>query len=1137
MLLFESCQKEEIPDQITAVSAKAGNFDFLLSFASFGDEISTHSIEKEYENTNNNVSRSSTSESIVIPVDDNLNIYATLSANPVEMKYSVTKRNFKPDSKIRIVAYENSVVVTEDIFIVNGDVLKREGEDDARFFLPPGDYVFVAYSLNSDTEYPPAIAPVLEDINPSDDLIWGVSAPIHLYGEAIEVPIQMRHKLTQLKAVFSTGVGGDHITTIEDVTIPGFLVNMTTETGVLSNAGASNQVIAFPPTPNDTMIQSSTRTVFTGNPPTDPTIISIGTLTVGAKTLNDVKATFAKKLQSGVSYTLRMKIGESPDIKDDRPPTGFIPYIGAFWKAHQTGERLIHIPRAPLGGADGAWTAQVIVGKEWIRLDTQMSSDNNIGWRGTGNEANVDNGNDSGFDTNHAVSSISTFVNGHLRENGSNGYKSGDENIYFRIGLTGFNPDPTPRYGMVLLTYADNKLRQRIWIRQGEDADYLMRPDDVFSSSTRPEAQKFSPYNLTDPYGNSQTDYNSMAYGTGLLGANGGTFVDYPSQAGYFFQWNNSTRAFNPYLPTVNNWNTYFGNIYWDAYTDETCPTGYRRPQDGRDTLYNTIGLMVGSEIRQSLWLTPKVSSIPSIDNSVCGYYADGFFDRRTITNGPGTYSETNTSVSVGDNQIAHIGRLFFNPANYASLFFPSAGYRGFSGNLQDVGHMGYYWTTTTYDANEAWYYAHNHDVLAAMLYGYRSCSNSVRCVYDTRSISVSPQNLYFTWNSTGAPNAQTITVLNDFPNWYASVTYHQGSGWLNITPTTSSNSSSNVSVVPNSDNNGSTPRTATVSIKTGYANSTLLVTQNNKTHVVLTYSQNSQATIPAKATSVTGEVWGGGGGGGGIYSGSGVQANGGGGGGGAYALKKYIAGVSLSLTVGTGGLRGENNANGFPGNTSKIVINSSTDPAVIANGGDGGQHTNGQLINSHFGNGGSGGTATGGDINLSGQNGGNHNSTPPSYGGASGNGTGPATASPPNGNHALPGNPPGGGGSGSRDVGFAVNQPGAKGADGLVVISYDLSLNITGANIYTTGTTLQLSVANPDAALNYIWRRNGGASLGTGAILTIPNVSSSNEGSYTVEYTYNHPNAIVSGSGTGISFSSTTYTFTSAAHNVTVIP
>lgn len=1129
IVLFDSCQKEDIPEQIKIVSVKEGKFKFLLSFTPFGDEISVRSMEKDRDTSK----QSSQSESIVIPVDDDLNIYATLSTDPPEDKRPITTRSFVHHSKIRIVAYESSIVATDAIFLVDGNDLIRDGGDDARFELPPGDYVFVAFSLNSSTEDPPAIAPVLEEISPTYDLIWGISDPVHLEGPAIEVQIIMHHKMSQLKAVFATGYGGDPITAIADVTLPGFLVDMNPETGVLANAGTNTQVIDFPATPNDTIASSTTRTVFTGNPSADPTIFSIGTLSVGAKTLNDVKATFAKKLQSGYSYTLRMKIGESPEITDDLPPDGFIPYVGAFWKNDQTGERLIRIPRVTSGDADGTWTAQVIEGKDWIILDKVMSSDDNIGWRNIGSETLVENGNDSGFDLNHAVTGISTFVSGHLRENGSAGYQSGDEDIYFRIGLTGANPNPpTPRYGMVLLTYKSNQLRQRIWIRQGENADYLMRPQDLNGSSSRPEAQKFSPYNLTDPTSNIQTDYTTTA----LLGANGGAFVGYPSQAGYYFQWNTSTRAFNPYSLSISNWNTAYGNEYWNTFTDETCPTGYRRPQDGRDSIHNTAGTVFNSEIRQSLWLTPVSASNTNTDNSVWGYYADGFFDRRTISNAPGAYYGTNSSVSSGNSLVAHIGRLFFNPATSSSLFFPAAGNRVSDGTLQDAGDRASYWTGTSYDPYNAWMFMHN-NILATMVSGYRYFGFPVRCIYDPRTISVSAQNLYFAWNANNSSMAQTVTVFNDFPDWMASITYHQGTGWLSVSPMSSSSSNTNITVVPNSDNNGTAPRTATITIKTGYGNRTILVTQNNKMSVTLTYNTPNtySALIPASASTITGEAWGGGGGSGGVNRGM-SACGGGGGGGGSYSTRdNFQGGATASITVGAGGIRGESQplmSYGGTGGFSQIVCGANT---ITAYGGVGGQGVTGG-----GGNGGAGGFATGGITNSPGAYGGNGSGNNGGTGGYSPNGGGTTIA---NGNGSLTGQFgvagafPGGGAAGARcPAGIGGDFPGAKGADGRIIVRYDLSLNIAGSNIYTAGSTLLLSVAYPDA-VTYTWKQNG-TTVGTGPTLSISNITSANAGNYTVECSYSYSGASsLSVSGTGISNSGVTFTVISAIHNVTVIP
>ena len=107
-------------------------------------------------------------------------------------------------------------------------------------------------------------------------------------------------------------------------------------------------------------------------------------------------------------------------VTDSTPPIGFRPYVGAFWKSTQTGERLIRISRPTIdfnnngaalttdqqAATDGDWSAQVIAGMDWIVLDTQMTTDQNVGWRTdvTPNEADVANGNDAGFDNSYRVS-------------------------------------------------------------------------------------------------------------------------------------------------------------------------------------------------------------------------------------------------------------------------------------------------------------------------------------------------------------------------------------------------------------------------------------------------------------------------------------------------------------------------------------------------------------------------------------------------------------------------------------------------------------------------------------------------------------------------------------------------------------
>jgi len=446
--------------------------------------------------------------------------------------------------------------------------------------------------------------------------------------------------------------------------------------------------------------------------------------------------------------TRYVTVAQFPDnYQDSSAPTNFFPYVGAFWRYNQTGERLIRDVR-PTGNAtqqaavDGAWTAAVISGADWITLDTVMTSDNQI-WTDTPKNS----GNDEGFDTKYAVVNGSNMVSGTMNVT--------TPQIYFRIGLkdTLASADAAPRYGMVLLT--NNNYTQRIWIRQGEAADYLFRSDDPvlggkITTRTANQCRQFSPYNLT------AATLGTMSVGINGASPNPGIWTAYPSQAGAFFQWANDntgyTRyAWDSYTVTgttlgidANLWNAY-PSTYWDALKDthETCPSGYRRPTDGLttgDITANAGGpTITSSEARQSLYLTPQSQSgINDVSNSVWGYYADGFFDRRQIKNGPGSNnSGTNSSVSTGNNQIAHIGRLYYNPYNNASLFFPAAGSRSYNnGSLADAGKNGYYWSSTSSSPSGAWYQALNGTIpLANQSYiDYRSWGYSIRCVKNSNN-------------------------------------------------------------------------------------------------------------------------------------------------------------------------------------------------------------------------------------------------------------------------------------------------------------------------------------------------------------------------------------------------------------------
>ena len=194
--------------------------------------------------------------------------------------------------------------------------------------------------------------------------------------------------------------------------------------------------------------------------------------------------------------------------------------------------------------------------------------------------------------------------------------------------------------------------------------------------------------------------------------------------------------------------------IMWDAatgYTEhkstfETCPLGYRRPTDGptNEIAYNgpypvknpaassnTIVAneasfvqarkeqIADSEFRVSLFPYPYAGNAnenadyPAFNPggnydgtypqnewaranaqyvTALGFYADGYFDRRPLTQSPDIANQYNVSANTG--QVAYGGYIFFNGEK--SIFFPAAGTLiNYNGAFKDRGNTGRYWTSS----------------------------------------------------------------------------------------------------------------------------------------------------------------------------------------------------------------------------------------------------------------------------------------------------------------------------------------------------------------------------------------------------------------------------------------------------------
>jgi hypothetical protein len=381
--------------------------------------------------------------------------------------------------------------------------------------------------------------------------------------------------------------------------------------------------------------------------------------------------------------------------------------VGAFWKNNQRGERLITIAGLT-SGYTGAWTAKVVSGKDWIILDRGIASTDTYVPYAINATTNMKDMLNTTVDEEQSLPSTTTTTSVSLSSTPSN-------TIQFRIGLKErLAAGASPRYGLIILSYNNNTKFHPIFIRQGEQPDYLFRnnnAEDAYSGTQRTKSVKFSPYNLTDPLGyvgsTTASLYTQLPVGSKTVEEH---FTAYPSQAGYFFQWAGERRAFHPDNQPAGFSIPGSTNTFWST-TYETCPTGYRHPNDGPTDVIAT-GIPAQSEARESLYLFPITGSTSDNRNSCWGYYADGFFDRRARNTPPGygtiiasscvSYHSTTAALN---KYVAYIGVVAYNPITLASIFWPAAGQRATKsvegvgipsdGALEHAGYQGNLYTST----------------------------------------------------------------------------------------------------------------------------------------------------------------------------------------------------------------------------------------------------------------------------------------------------------------------------------------------------------------------------------------------------------------------------------------------------------
>ncbi len=391
------------------------------------------------------------------------------------------------------------------------------------------------------------------------------------------------------------------------------------------------------------------------------------------------------------------------------------PYVGTFHRYNETGERLIRIPAAGTGvrldysnepgrpNISGAWAAVVGEdnnGRDWITLDTKPSGAGANPWSTAGTAVNEANAAYQVTNGNYWVAGVASA--------------DGTTPIYFRVGLKSKLASATtdPRYGVIYLYYANNTRVYRMFVRQGEKADFVYMAADPITN-----AHEYLPTSRNSTYVRRISPYNLTTKGTfgTAMGTRGGKFTDFPTQGGALFQapWSSTflSYAWHPFSITSTPESTGLNSgtgIDWpwkEQY--ELCPTGYRHPA------YSSV---LNHDFSHSLYDRPDKTGWGEIAYAG-GYYADGFFDRRLVVDHPiRPDGGGRLMVHAQDGyKSAYGGTLYYNgnkaSANYlASIFFPWSMSR-YDIEGEEMSVNTYYWTNAKNSSNQRPYVLFTHGI------------------------------------------------------------------------------------------------------------------------------------------------------------------------------------------------------------------------------------------------------------------------------------------------------------------------------------------------------------------------------------------------------------------------------------------
>ena len=318
LVLTFACEQEDMPGtggkNPDPQTGEPVLVNFIVSEMGFGEN------EITIRNTSPNPSEGGGQETVVIPVSEDIFMYATLT----EDKASVNLRSLSPldeNSKVRVVAY--SIASGENSGYADYEV-KNDGSLNPTshpLFVSPGTYNFVAYSFhNAD---PLAIFADTTAQLSTSDVLWGETTPLAITPENSFVQIGMKHLSSQvtMKVALEIPEAGFLITGITNANVSSFEpTRLIVKTGKLL---LNTSTLAYYPFSWDfsgsghPWIDSSPQYVYMNGQPLSVQISSISVDGASYSINGYYPINFSTPLQAGKSYTINVNFLRGPSGNAD----------------------------------------------------------------------------------------------------------------------------------------------------------------------------------------------------------------------------------------------------------------------------------------------------------------------------------------------------------------------------------------------------------------------------------------------------------------------------------------------------------------------------------------------------------------------------------------------------------------------------------------------------------------------------------------------------------------------------------------------------------------------------------------------------------------------------------------------------